>query len=370
MNILIIGGTGVISSDVCKKAINNGDNVYMLNRAKRKDKMSLKSHLIIGDIKKESVEEITNKLCGYTFDVVVDFLSYNVKQLKKTVECTPCKQYIFVSSATVYEKQGDSHIYCENDPKGNRGWDYCSHKYDCELELEKLAREKRFHFTIVRPYVTYNETRFPYQISPVEYYTIVDRIKRGRPIPICGNKQTTVTDAGDFAIGMVGLFMNPKAFDQAFHITTDKTTTWRHIAESLANCYGKKCTFVDIPEKDLENISNTIIDISEILLDKGRVMKFNNDKIKNAVPNFSAEIEIDQSIQNIFNYFETGKNLKINYLWAGCMDRLMKKYMKNSAGQYNFNNMKERVMYLVGYSNCLCSIYLFVRRVKCKFKGE
>lgn len=364
MKVLIIGGTGVISSDVCYRAIEEGYDVYILNRGKRRSRIADKAHLIVADVKKDSVEELRRKIGNLYFDVVVDFLSYDKKQLEKFISIVNCAQYIFTSTATLYETQQHGHVYREDDLKGNNGWQYCVKKYACERELISIAKTNKFRYTIVRPYVTYNETRFPYQISPVEYYTIVDRIKRGLPIPICGiDSVTTVTDSMDFAIGMVGLFNNPKAYNEDFHITTDITTSWSHIVTLLASKYEKKPIFVDIPKEYLKKSRNTVIDIDEILEDKSRIMVFDNSKIKAAVPNYYAGCSIDTAIDKIYRYFENSNSLRVNYLWAGCLDRILWNYNKTRVDRsaYNFKTTKDRISYILGRNALLCKCYLWMR---------
>ena len=93
MKILMIGGSGIISSEICNLAICNGDSVTIFNRGKRKETINPSANLIIGDIRNEAVEAIKDKL-EYSYDVVIDFISYTPSQLKKTLDITAdrCKQ--------------------------------------------------------------------------------------------------------------------------------------------------------------------------------------------------------------------------------------------------------------------------------------
>ena len=370
MKILIIGGTGVISTEVCNLAVEKKYDVYMVNRGKRKSNFNSSAKLIIADIRKETVEKLREKIGEITYDVVVDFLSYNVSQLKKMLKIVKCNQYVFVSSATIYDECAIDHLYVENDLKGNRNWEYCKNKYECELELINKASIYGINYTIVRPYVTYNKNRFPYQISPIEYYTIVDRIIRERPIALCNNSYTTITDSRDFAIGMVGLFGNRKAYDEDFHITTDYISNWRCIASLLANKFNTKARIVEIEKSKIKYFSNSIIDINEILYDKSRDMKFDNSKIENVVPDFEAKRRIEDSIEDIYTYFKDNmNNLRINYLWAGCLDRLLEPYAGRRSGKYNFKNIKDKIQYEIGYSSVLSGVFLLLKKMKRLFRG-
>ncbi|MCB7091780.1 NAD-dependent epimerase/dehydratase family protein [Enterocloster bolteae] len=367
MKVLLIGGTGVISTDVCKAAIEKEYDTYIVNRGNRKNSINEKATLIVADVKNESERYIKEKVGNTKYDVVVDFLSYNTNQLSKMLNCVKCNQYIFISTATIYDNHNNGKPYTEIDSKGNKGWKYCADKYECELLLKKIAAEKCINYTIIRPYVTFNMTRFPYQIAPVEYYTIVDRIFREKPIAICPNEYTTVTDSRDLAKGIVGLFGNKDAFNEDFHITSDKTTTWKHIAELLANKSGVKCHFVEVSRDSIEKMTNTVIDIPEIILDKSRNMKFDNSKIKRAVTGYNAELSIDDSIGEIYDYFKS-TNHRINYLWAGCLDRILYQYGVNCDGNYKFENTKDKLKYKIGYSALLCWLYMTIKRIRQKLR--
>lgn len=364
MKVLVIGGTGIISSDVCKECLSQGIDLTIVNRGKRENNIDAK--LVVADVRNEKLSVLQSKIGNRNFDVIIDFLSYNKNQLKKTASIAKCTQYVFISTATIYE-ENQTHIYSEKDLKGNYGWDYCKNKYEGEIAIKEIAKKQGFKYTIVRPYVTYSEKRFPYQICPGEYYSIIYRIKNQLPIPICGlDSKTTVTSSKDFARGLVGLLGNEKAFNEDFHITSDNEIKWKEIAEILAEKFGVRCHFVDFTKEFLKNNDNRIIDIPEIIYDKSRDMKFNNSKIKLVLPEFSANTMFEESVENIFEYFTNGKTQKINYLWSGCLDRLIQNFSGVSIKKeaYSFSSKQEELMYSIGRSELLSNIYDNLKRMK------
>ena len=70
MNILIIGGTGVLSSAVTSEALKKGLTVTMINRGHRTIPEGVE--LIKADMNDH--ELIKEKLAGRQFDAVMDFL--------------------------------------------------------------------------------------------------------------------------------------------------------------------------------------------------------------------------------------------------------------------------------------------------------
>lgn len=370
MKVLIIGGTGIISTAVVNECVSKKFDITLINRGKR-NKIQLHGvKYVIADVRSDETSEIQRKLGNEHYDTVIDFLSYNIKQLRKTMGLARYSQYIFISSSSVYE-ENETHIYTENNKKGNTGWDYCKNKYKCERELIKLADERNFKYTIVRPYVTYSNKRFPYQISPVDYYTIVYRIEHELPIPVINpDGMTTVTDSRDFAKGLVGLIGNEIAYNTDFHITSDDHIRWQEISDMLAKRYGVNCKYVEIDRKFLESHKNTVIDIPEILFDKSREMTFDNTKIKNAVPDFMAERTIHESMDEIYKYFENDSGQRFNYIWTGSLDRLIATStgMKVNSDAYFYVSLKDKAMYMIGRNPFLCFLYNFAKKLKSKIK--
>ncbi len=328
MKVLLLGGTGILSTEICKLAIQKSYEVTILNRGRRKAFINQNAELIIGDLREESIAELHAKLGKTPFDVVVDFISYNEKQLQKTLQIISgfCSHYIFISSATVYFDQGPDAVYTEDSPIGNDTWQYAFEKAKCEQYLRTHQSTLGFVYSIIRPYVTYGITRLPYQILPIEYYSIINRILTGRSLPICGdNVKTTLTDVRDFAIGAVGMFLNEKAYSQVVHITANETITWKEAAEQIALQLHRDVKFVDLPISYLKkNQWRLAINVNEILGDKGRNMVFNNAKIKRIVPEYTGEITFAQGITDSLVYFMSHKEAQtVNDVWDDCVDRML-----------------------------------------------
>lgn len=366
MKILLIGGTGTISSAVCKRCLDLGYSVYIMNRGKSKKYIDERINLILADIRNESVSELKIKLKNIKFDVVVDFLTFNLNQLKKTLDFINCKQYIFISSATVYTEKKIVDKYKETDEKNNILWKYCINKIQCEKYLEEKSKNKKFIYTVVRPYVTYDKRRIPNQMLLNNYYTIIDRILRGLPIVIFGdNVKCTVISSRIFSIGLVGLFGNKKAFNDDFHITSDISTTWENIIEILGKSLNKDIKTIKIPIDFIKNYKNTSLDLEQVIGDKSRNMIFDNSKIKSVVPIFNNNDKFEEHINEIINYYlEDRKNCTINYLWNGCVDRLIYDYQKYNVAfkRYKVKNLIDKIKYFIGRNEKIYIIFKILKK--------
>lgn len=330
MKVLLMGGSGIISSEICNLAINNGCDVTIMNRGLRKEKMNPLAKSIICDLKNESVNNITRKLDPAGYDVIIDFVSYYREQLQKMLSIVDgrCKQFIFISSATAYISKSDGTKYTENDAIGNTGWQYATEKANCEKLIRESANRYSFNYTIIRPYITYGETRIPYQVVPLSYYTLINRIVNNKPIPLFGKKvYSTLTTAEDFAVGAVGLFLNPNAYGQAFHITGECETTWEEVLITIAHLLEKEPIIVRLDTKELEPGTRKLgFDVEEIVCDKARNMLFDNQKIKSVVPEFEGKTRIEEALVKSIDYFKNNKSKQIvDYAWDARIDAFLSK---------------------------------------------
>lgn len=371
MKVLLIGGTGIISSDIKELCLEKEYEVYILNRGLNKVKNTNKKvHTIICDIRDK--ENAKNKLKDYYFDVVVDFISYNVAQMENTIDIIKdiCKQYFFISSATVYAKSGKDIRITEDYKKSNELWDYAKNKLECENKLIADNSKYKFFYTIIRPYITYSDARIPFVIiSHDKHWSLVNRIKNNKPILICDDGNIcTLTYSKDFAVGMVGLFNNEKAFNEDFHITTDFNLTWTDAIKCIAKEINKEAIIEYLP-------SNTIIkhmpEIKGVLLgDKSLDRLFDNSKIKNAVPDFNASTKFEEGIKNVIRFYENNSFMRdIDISWDARIDRVINKEVKTK-----YNNLsncykgKDKIVYFLCYYNLTYPLYKLGEKVIRKFK--
>ena len=138
-------------------------------------------------------------------------------------------QYIFISSASAYQKPSRHYLITESTPLANPFWEYARNKIACEDRLMRAYRDEDFPVTIVRPSLTYGETQIALAVNSwAKSYTAVDRMRQGKKVIVPGDGSSlwVITHNTDFAKGLVGLLGHPQAIGNAFHITTDEVMTW------------------------------------------------------------------------------------------------------------------------------------------------
>lgn len=327
MKVLFIGGTGNISTTVSKQAVECGIELYLLNRGKRMPSVPGTTS-IVGDINRH--EEIKSLLKGHVWDTVVNWIAFTEQDIARDYKLFrgKTKQYVFISSATVYQKPPTSPFVTESTPLANPFWQYARDKIACEMLLNSYYRQKQFPVTIVRPSLTY-DTVIPVPIGGWMVYTIVDRIKNGRKIIVHGDGTSlfTITHADDFAKGILGLLGHQQAIGESFHITSDEILTWNQIYQTLAEAIGCEAKIVHIPSEILATFHEDLR--GTLLGDKAVSIIFDNTKIKKLVPGFKATISFKQGIQRTIQWFEANPTRQIikeeTNAW---MDKIISQYEK------------------------------------------
>jgi len=304
MKILFIGGSGVISRAVTQQTIAAGHELWLLNRGKRRPIEGARS--LVADM--ADIEGVRAALRGHTWDVVVQFIAFAPADIRRDLELfrDRTRQYIFISSASVYQKPPAHYLITESTPRANPHWEYARLKIACEEELEAATDAMGFPGVIVRPSYTYGEDMVPLVLNASgKSWTLIERMRRGAPviIPGDGNSLWTMTHNTDFAQGLIGLFGIPATIGEAFHITSDEVLTWNQIFRHAAEAAG-----VDAP-KFVHIASDFVISCvptaeGTLLGDKAVSAVFDNTKIKRFVPGFAAKTRFAEGIRRTIAWFD------------------------------------------------------------------
>ncbi len=328
MKVLFIGGTGIISEAVTKQAIMEGIDLYLFNRGQQPEFIPEGAKLIKGDIRdKESAAEV---LKNHTFDVVVDWVAYIPEHIKTDIELFRSRtlQYIFISSASAYQKPSSHYLITESTPLVNPYWEYSRNKIACEELLMNEYRNTGFPVTIVRPSTTYGMTLIPSSInSAIHPWSLVDRMRKGKKIIVHGDGTSlwTITHNSDFAKGFIGLLNNSQAIGHAFHITSDEVLSWDQIYRTIGNAAGVEPQLIHIPS---DFIALFDPDATGYLLgDKVVSIIFDNSKIKRFVPGFNATVSLSRGVKQTIQWFENHpERCTVDDRWNIIMDKIINAY--------------------------------------------
>lgn len=307
MKVLFIGGTGIISSACSELALNQGIDLYLLNRGRSSRPVPAGAKILQADIRQPA--SVTAALGDLTFDSVVEWVAYTPDQVQNDLELfrQRTRQYIFISSASAYQTPPGFLPVKESTPLHNPFWGYSRDKAACEALLEQAGLQEGFPFTIVRPSHTYDRTLLPFHGG----YTTVARMRAGKAVVVHGDGTSlwTLTHHRDFAVGLVGLLGNLHAIGHIFHITSDEWLSWNQIYKIVAQAAGVEPQLVHMPS-ELIAAYDPLWGAS-LLGDKAHSMIFDNSKIRRLVPQFRPAIPFWQGAQEIIAWYDADASRQV-----------------------------------------------------------
>lgn len=315
MRVLFIGGTGTISTAITKKLCEGNNEIYLLNRGNRNNELPSDIKFITVDVNNEA--EVKEKIKDLEFDTVCDFIGFVPEQLERDFRLFngKTKQFMYISSASAYNKPVRDYIINEGTTLANPYWEYSRNKIACEDFLMKQYRDNGFPVTIIRPSHTYCERSVPIGIEPKNgTFQLIKRMLEGKPIIVHGDGTTlwTMTDSRDFAEGFVGLMGNPHAIGEAFDITNDESLTWNQIYATMAKCLNVEYKPYYVSSRFLADICPKGYDLEGALLgDKANTVVFDNSKLKKAVPSFKPTIRFEEGIKRTIEYVLCHKECQV-----------------------------------------------------------
>ena len=294
MHVLYIGGTGEISYSCIHASAALGHRISVFNRGRCSEPLPAGITPIQGDLADDAAYA---RLGERTWDVVCQFKAYNRAEIQRDLRTFAGKvgQYVFISSASVYQKPPLSYVFTEAHPIGNPYWAYSQQKADMERDLMAAHAAGRIPITIVRPSHTYRRN-FPSIAQSGDDYAW--RLLHGKPIIIHGDGTSlwTYTHADDFAIPFTRLLGNTRAIGETFHLTAHiKGYTWNQIYAACASALGVEPTFVHIPTATLVRVCPDLQ--GNLLGDKAWPSLFDNSKVRAVTGEHAPRVTLEEGLR-------------------------------------------------------------------------
>jgi nucleoside-diphosphate-sugar epimerase len=328
MKVLFVGGTGNISAASSSLAAERGMDLTLLRRGVRPAGSAEHLRTIHADAADEAA--VKNALGNQSFDAVVDWIAFTPADVERDLRLFRARtaQFVFISSASAYQRPVGHYLITESTPLANPFWQYSRDKIACEERLLKAYREEGFPVTIVRPSLTYGDTQIPLAVNSWQRsYTAIDRMRRGKKVIVPGDGSSlwVITHNSDFAQGLVGLLGNRQAIGHAFHITSDEVMTWNQFYEITAQAAGVEARIVHIAS---DFVGACLPDeVGSLIGDKASSVVFDNTKIKRFVPGYCARVPFDQGIRRTIEWFDADPlRRQIDEEASASWDRLIDAY--------------------------------------------
>lgn len=319
-SILFIGGTGVISAAAAERAVALGYRLTILNRGRSTRPVPDGVEVLHADVRDAAA--VREALGKREFDAVADFISYTPDQAQAGVDLFKDRtgQYVFISSASAYQKPPTRLPILESTPLKNPFWQYSRDKIACEELLFRAYRDEDFPLTVVRPSHTYDRTK----IAMVGGWTDIHRMRAGLPVMVHGDGTSlwTLTHSRDFAKAFVGLLGRPQAVGESYTITSDEYLPWNQIYRLFARAAG-------VAEPELVHVASESIAAHSpelgpnLLGDRSHSVVFDNTKIKSLVPDYTATIPFVDGAREIVKWYDRNPELqKVDETYMHLSDKL------------------------------------------------
>src|SRR5579863_4943630 len=305
MRVLFIGGTGIISTACTRLAAERGIDLTLLTRGLHAADAPAGVKTLVADI--DDAASAGEALNGLWFDAVVEWIAFTPAHIERDLHLFRgrTRQYIFISSASAYQKPATHYLITESTPLANPYWDYSRNKIACEERLLRAYREEGFPITIIRPSLTYGETQITLAVNSwTRSYTVVDRMRRGKKVIVPGDGSSlwVITHNTDFAKGLVGLLGHKQAIGHAFHITSDEVMCWDQFYRIVGEAAGVEPQLVHIPS---DFIGACLPEsLGGLVGDKAVSVVFDNSKIRQFVPGYCATTPFWQGIRRTMAWFD------------------------------------------------------------------
>jgi nucleoside-diphosphate-sugar epimerase len=274
--------------------VQRGWELTLFNRGGRNEVAPQGVTFLKGNIHDEDAG--SKLLADSHFDVVADFIAFIPEHVERDIRLFADKthQYIFISSASAYQKPPAHFQITESTPLSNPYWQYSRDKIACEERLIKAYRGTGFPVTIVRPSHTYDYKSLPFGLHGASGpWSVLSRILRGKPVIVQGDGTSlwTVTHSSDFAKAFLGLMDNPAALGEAVQITSDEAITWNQIYDTIGHILGVPVVKYHVSSDFLAACDSSLE--GSLLGDKSHSVVFDNTKIKRLTPDYVATTRID-----------------------------------------------------------------------------
>ena len=259
MKVLIIGGTGLISTAIARGLLERGNDVTLYHRSVTDAQVLGGLKAIGGDRTNYPVFEAQMAEAG-SFDCVIDMVGYLPEDAQSIAHAFKGRigQLIFCSTVDVYRKPANRYPIREDEERrAAPSFPYALNKVKCEAILFEAHQRGDFPVTVIRPAYTYSEGRGPiHSFGGSTVY--LDRMRKGKPIVVHGdgNSLWAACHRDDVGRAFVEAAGNPKTFGKAYHVTGEEWMTWNRYHQGVAEAMGTPSpTLVHIPTDLLAKVA-------------------------------------------------------------------------------------------------------------------
>ncbi len=296
MRVLVIGGTGLISTAIVRRLLVCGHTPVLFNRNKTLKRFPESVETIQGN--RQDFSDFENKIAACRADAVIDMLTYDANTAAHAVRVFQgrVQQYLFCSTVCVYGGPLSTIPALEDEPRTPVS-DYGRGKRDAEVVFENAHRDSGFPVAMFRPSHCYGPGQ---PLLDIWGYNpcIINRIREGRPILVPGDGYGAWQPGhiDDMAKGFVGALGRPATLGKAYNIVGPEIMDWRSFHERMAKAIG--CEAHIVPMTTAQILAGAPKDLSSMLDEIFQYpAAYSNVALSRDVPEFSGLIPWEEGVR-------------------------------------------------------------------------
>ncbi|WP_435319237.1 NAD-dependent epimerase/dehydratase family protein [Haloarchaeobius sp. TZWSO28] len=263
MDVLIIGGTGLISTAITRQLVETAHDVTVATRGETEATLpDAVTHVTCDRNDSDRLAEVAEAVAP---DCVIDMVCFTPEQAREAVDAfAGSTQYVFCSTVDVYHRPTASVPSTEDATREPGVSEYGRNKAAAE-DVFRDAHGDAFAATIIRPWSTYGEGGpVLHTLGLGTYY--IDRIRQGKPIVVHGDGTSLwgPCHRDDVARAFVNAVGNETAYGETYHVTSEEVMTWNQYHEAVARA-------LDAPDPELVHIPTDVL--SEVVPDRTGMLR-------------------------------------------------------------------------------------------------
>lgn len=300
MKVLIVGGTGNISTSIVSLLIKKGHEITCFNRGQSGD-VPEGVRVIHGDRKDR--EAFEKAMQAEEIDVAIDMICFNAEDAASSIRAfRGVKHFIQCSTVCTYGIDYDWLPVTEDHPLRPTS-DYGRNKMAADSLYMRAYHEEGFPVTIVKPSTTYGPKMGVLRQLGREF-SWLDRIRKGQPVVVCGDGKAVhqflhIDDAAKGFAGMLGL---NTCIGQTYNLVRRGFISWADHHRTVMKVLGSEVELVGVPLASLLSSGVKDIGLCESIFAHNTI--YSAEKIFRDVPEFVPSVSLEQGVRQIIEVMD------------------------------------------------------------------
>jgi nucleoside-diphosphate-sugar epimerase len=292
MRVVVVGGTGNISTGIVKSLLSLGHEVTVFTRGQRESRLPDGVRYLTGDRKDRAGFEAMMQ--AERFDAAIDMICYTAEDAASTLRAFRGVKHL-IHCSTVCTYGGPLPFVPANEETPLRPiTDYGRHKVAAD---EILLGQTEIPVTIFKPAHTFGPTWIVLRQLGFDPAWI-DRLRKGKPIIVSGDGQNLWSwcHSDDAGVGFAHAVGREKCFGQIYNITRPDYLTWQEYHERVAAALNLPITIVHVPAETI--LASPLGKKAGLLASQARWNQaYDVSKLQRDIPEFQPKVSLEDGVR-------------------------------------------------------------------------